>query len=354
MIIGSNILESKAIPLIGALPCDAIYLLIDEHIAQAHASRLAPLYALSSTSSPLTIEGGEACKSLETLAQVWTWLAHSGATRHSLLVVIGGGALLDLGGLAAATYMRGIATVNIPTSLLAMVDASVGGKTAIDFAGVKNLVGAFHQPQHVFIDVDWLDTLPIEELYSGYGEVLKTALLSGDSMWRRLMDLGDPQGLRPTDWIELVEQCVAYKQDIVHHDLYETTGLRKVLNLGHTIGHALEALSIESPRHRTLLHGEAVAVGLIVETYLAVALLETSRALLRQLVGLCRELYAPFVYTCRDYPRLLDLMRLDKKTKGRTISIIALRAIGDATEITIEDEELLKEALDFYRETFGG
>ena len=250
--------------------------------------------------------------------------------------------------------MRGIRTIYVPTTLLAMVDASIGGKTAIDFLGVKNLIGSFHQPLETFIDVTFLDTLPLTELLSGYGEVIKHALLQGEESWRALLRLGDPQALGADDWRQLISESVAYKASIVAADPQEVSGLRRILNLGHTVGHALEAYSHASRGMRSLTHGEAVVFGLLIEGYITSLLVpEADRSYLRQLLSLARELYDPCYYTCSAYPELLRLMHGDKKNVGGEIKLVGLLRPGEVRILDEVGEDKLKEGLDFLRETFG-
>lgn len=351
MVIGQDILRSEVVPFVCERGKNGLFFLIDSEVKRLHCERLTPLLSLTHPDCIYTITGGEAHKNLPTLEQVWQWLLRSGANRRSLLVVIGGGVATDLGGFAASTYMRGIRSVHIPTTLLGMVDASVGGKTGIDFSGVKNIIGAFHEPEEVFIDTEWLDTLPLSELYSGYAEVIKTALLDGPEPWRQILRIDDPQYLTPLEWAELIGRAVAYKERIVKVDPREG-GLRKVLNLGHTVAHALEAYSHIHTPLRPLLHGEAVIIGLIVEAYLAVSRLGADRSTLRQLHALARELYSPYHYTCKSYEELWRLMQHDKKNVGSVVCIVPIEP-GKAEELHLKNLEEVKEALDFYRETFG-
>ena len=298
------------------------------------------------------MRGGEECKTTESLGLLWTWLGEEGATRRSALVLIGGGALLDLGGLAASTYMRGITTVYVPTTLLAMVDASVGGKTAIDFLGIKNLIGSFHPAHEVIVDIDFLRTLPLEELLSGYGEVVKHATLMGGEAWREVCRIGDPVGLMDDEWQALIEKSIAYKASVVEADPTER-GLRRILNIGHTVGHALEAYSHQNEFRRTLPHGEAVVFGLLIESYITMCQRGTSKEYIRQLMTLARELYSPFFYTCKDYPELLRLMRHDKKNSAGAITLMGVIEPGNIEAVEVADEGVIKEGLDFLRETFG-
>ena len=338
----------------GAMSHDRGFFLVDEQVAACHPLLCSELKERLPEAVLHTFAGGEEAKDTSHLAELWTWLHEVGATRASLLVVLGGGALLDLAGLAASTYMRGIRTIYVPTTLLAMVDASIGGKTAIDFLGVKNLIGSFHQPLETFVDVAFLDTLPLTELLSGYGEVIKHALLQGEDSWRALLRRGDPQALGAEDWRQLISESVAYKASIVATDPQEVSGLRRILNLGHTVGHALEAYSHASRGMRSLTHGEAVVFGLLIEGYITSLLVpEADRSYLRQLLSLARELYDPCYYTCSAYPELLRLMHGDKKNVGGKIKLVGLLRPGEVRILDEVGEDKLKEGLDFLRETFG-
>lgn len=352
MVIGHQILESKAVPYLRGLPCDALYFVLDSAVAETLPPLMRELIdAGASLTLPITSDE----KDTATLAELWSWLHTAGASRESVLVIVGGGTLTDLAGFAAATYMRGIRTVNITTTLLGMVDASVGGKTAIDYCGVKNLIGAFHEPIEVFINTAFLDTLPLDELYSGFGEVIKTALLSGEDFWRKLVSLGDPQFFTDEDWLSIVTRCIDYKAEIVRQDPEERSGIRAVLNLGHTVAHALEAFARETAvGRRALLHGEAVVIGLVVEAYIAHKALGLDRGLLRSLLYYVREYYPHYMYVCKAYPRLIELMQADKKSSSGAIRFALLSSLGHAELWQTTDTKLIEEALDFYREAYGG
>ena len=352
MIIGTQILDHKLPSVAEGLACDRLFLVLEERVAELYPDLLPQLQSVLPEAICRTLRGGEECKTTESLGLLWTWLGEEGATRRSALVLIGGGALLDLGGLAASTYMRGIATVYVPTTLLAMVDASVGGKTAIDFLGVKNLIGSFHPTYEVIVDIDFLRTLPLEELLSGYGEVVKHATLMGGEDWREVCRIGDPVGLMDDEWQALIEKSIAYKTSVVEADPTER-GLRRILNIGHTVGHALEAYSHQNEFRRTLPHGEAVVFGLLIESYITMCQRGTSKEYIRQLMTLARELYSPFFYTCKDYPELLRLMRHDKKNSAGTITLMGVIEPGNIEAVEVADEGVIKEGLDFLRETFG-
>ena len=352
MIIGTQILARELPSLLEWRARERVFIVVEEQVAELHPDLFALLPEVLPQAVIRTLQGGEACKTTESLGLLWTWLSEEGATRRSTLVLIGGGALLDLGGFAASTYMRGIDTVYVPTTLLSMVDASVGGKTAIDFLGVKNLIGSFHPASEVIVDIDFLRTLPLEELLSGYGEVIKHATLMGGDAWREVCRIGDPVGLMDEEWQLLIEKSIAYKTAVVEADPKEQ-GLRRILNIGHTVGHALEAYAYQNEFRRTLPHGEAVVLGLIIESYITMCQIGGNKEYIRQLMTLARDLYSPFFFTCKDYSELLRLMRCDKKNAAGTITIMGVVAPGDIQPVELTDEAKIKEGFDFLRETFG-
>ena len=282
-------------------------------------------------------------KTLDTLSHVWAELQRMGGTRHSLLINLGGGMVTDLGGFAASTFKRGLAYINIPTTLLSMVDASVGGKTGINFGGLKNEIGVFNNANCVILDTTFLRTMDAENLLSGYAEMLKHGLISNEQTWAELLnlDLNDLDKLG-----DLVEKSVAVKQRIVIEDPTEH-GIRKALNLGHTVGHAFESLALE---RKPVLHGYAVAYGLVVELYLCCVKTGFPQDKMRQTVGFIKENYGRMAITCDDYPKLIELMHHDKKNVGTDINFTLLGGIGDIRINQTASEEEIKEALDFYRE----
>lgn len=352
MIIGTQILARELPSLLEGRARERVFIVVEAQVAELYPDLYPQLQEILPTAVMRTLRGGEACKTTESLGLLWTWLSEEGATRRSTLVLIGGGALLDLGGFAASTYMRGIETIYVPTTLLSMVDASVGGKTAIDFLGVKNLIGSFHPASEVIVDIDFLRTLPLEELLSGYGEVIKHATLMGGDAWREVCRIGDPVGLMDEEWQMLIEKSIAYKTAVVEADPKEQ-GLRRILNIGHTVGHALEAYAYQNEFRRTLPHGEAVVFGLIIESYITMCQIGGNKVYIRQLMTLARGLYSPFFFTCKDYPELLRLMRCDKKNAAGTITIMGVVAPGDIQPVELTDEAKIKEGFDFLRETFG-
>ncbi len=297
----------------------------------------------------ITIGAGDVHKELDTLASVWQILSEKGATRHSLLINLGGGMITDLGGFAAATFKRGIPYINIPTTLLAMVDASVGGKTGINFNGLKNEVGVFCPACSVLIDTNFLRTLDRENFVSGYAEMLKHGLISEPAHWEELLAFD----LEQVDYERLktlVGKSVMIKEDIVRQDPYER-GIRKALNLGHTIGHAFESLALEESR--PVLHGYAVAWGMICELYLSVVKAGFPQEKMRRTNQFIQENYDSFLFDCKQYDRLYELMLHDKKNTAGIINFTLLNDIGEIAINQTADKELIFETLDFYRECMG-
>jgi len=324
---------------------DRIFILTDEVTRRVCLPKIEGFYGLRDASI-ITIGAGDEHKNLDSLASVWHSLDEGGATRHSLLINLGGGMVTDLGGFAAATFKRGINFINIPTTLLAMVDASVGGKTGINFGGLKNEVGAFCDSRTVIINTTFLDTLDAGDIRSGYAEMLKHGLISSEQMWGELVcfDLARPNLPRLQ---QMVVDSVAVKEHVVTIDPLEK-GLRKALNLGHTIGHAFESLSLK--RQKPIQHGYAVAYGLICEMFLSCVKTGFPQDRMRQTVSFIREHYGQMNITCDDYAALLELMHHDKKNTGGDINFTLLAGIGDVRINQIVSEEDIREALDFYRE----
>ena len=295
----------------------------------------------------ITIPATDSHKTLESLSHVWSELQRMGATRHSLMVILGGGMVTDLGGFAASTFKRGIPYINIPTTLLSMVDASVGGKTGINFGGLKNEIGVFNNARSVILDTIFLRTMDYENILSGYAEMLKHSLINNETMWAELLNFHIEMRDESLETLrQMVNESVAVKQRIVMEDPTEH-GIRKALNLGHTAGHAFESLALE---RKPVLHGYAVAWGMIVELYLCCVKTGFPQDKMRQTVAFIKENYGRMPITCDDYPHLIELMHHDKKNQGNAINFTLLGSIGDIRINQTASEEEIKEALDFYRE----
>ena len=329
---------------------DRLFVLVDENTERLCLPLLSDMDCMKGA-QVITIGATDANKTVNTLQQVWTALQQSGATRHSLLVNLGGGMVTDLGGFAAATFKRGLNYINIPTTLLAMVDASVGGKTGVNFGGLKNEVGVFSNASAVILDTTFLKTMDHENLLSGYAEMLKHGLISDDRHWAEILKHQETlENLESTDNLDklsaLLADSVAVKQRIVTEDPTEQ-GLRKALNLGHTVGHAFESLALQ---RKPILHGYAVAYGLVCELYLSCVKTGFPTDMMRQTVSFIREHYGQMSITCDDYPTLLQLMTHDKKNVAGKINFTLLGGVGDIRINQTATEEDIKEALDFYRE----
>ena len=295
----------------------------------------------------IVIPATDTHKTLESLTHVWSELQRMGATRHSLMVNLGGGMVTDLGGFAASTFKRGIPYINIPTTLLSMVDASVGGKTGINFGGLKNEIGVFNNARSVILDTTFLRTMDHENICSGYAEMLKHGLINNEEMWAELMNFSLELSDESLEKLgRMVAESVAVKERIVTEDPTEH-GIRKALNLGHTAGHAFESLALE---RKPVLHGYAVAWGMIVELYLCCVKTGFPQDKMRQTVAFIKENYGRMAITCDDYPHLIELMHHDKKNEGNSINFTLLGGIGDIRINQTASEKEIMEALDFYRE----
>ncbi len=273
---------------------------------------------------PIEIPAGEAYKTLHTAESVWNCLTEQRADRHAVLVNLGGGVVTDLGGFAAALYKRGIGVVQVPTTLLAQVDAAVGGKTGVDFQGFKNQLGTFQPPLAVFTDPQFLATLAPRQLKSGYAEVLKHWLIADAAAFEKNRRLG----WLTDDWTPIIQESVALKQRLVAADPLET-GPRKLLNFGHTVGHALESYLLTQPG-REVLHGEAVAAGLVCESWLSV-----QRGLLRaealdQIETFVASVFEKIPFVTLETAAIAEFARQDKKNSGAVINCTLLNGIGQA------------------------
>jgi 3-dehydroquinate synthase len=327
---------------------DQLYILTDDN---THELCLPLLKGIDSMANAhhIIIGAGDVNKNLKTLSDVWQVLSDGGATRHSLLICVGGGMVTDLGGFAASTFKRGIKYINIPTTLLAMVDAAVGGKTAINFNGLKNEIGVFQPAFRVLLETEFLKTLDKHNIYSGYAEMLKHGLISDHNTLNELLAF-DTDNIDYAQLKQLVGQSVAVKENIVKKDPKEQ-GIRKALNLGHTIGHAFESLALS--QQRPVLHGYAVAWGLVCELYLSHVNVQFPRDVMRRVIHFVHEHYGSFTFTCDDYDQLYEFMLHDKKNKGGVINFTLLNDIGELRLNQTATQSIIYETLDFYRECMG-
>ena len=342
VILSTNLQQSLS-EAVAACKYDVLFVLVDETTERLCLPVVADFECMQSAQR-IVIKDTDTNKTLESVVHVWSELQRLGATRHSLMINLGGGMVTDLGGFAASTFKRGIQYINIPTTLLSMVDASVGGKTGFNFGGLKNEIGVFNNASSVILDTTFLRTMDHENLLSGYAEMLKHGLISNDKMWAELLNL---ENLNNLDILgKMLADSVAVKQRIVTEDPTEQ-GIRKALNLGHTAGHAFESMALE---RTPILHGYAVAYGLVVELYLSCVKTGFPQDKMRQTVSFIKEHYGRMAITCDDYPHLIALMHHDKKNTGRDINFTLLGDIGDIRINQTASEDDIKEALDFYRE----
>lgn len=326
-----------------------LFVVTDSNVKEMVLPRLASVLQ-KHKASIISFTAGEENKNLETLSQIWRKLSDNGATRKSLIINLGGGVVTDLGGFAAATFKRGIQFINIPTTVLGAVDAAVGGKTGIDFNGLKNEVGAFALPRAVMISSEPLCTLPQREIKSGFGEIVKTALITSEDFYAHTLAgdiLSDNDSLR-----NIMTMSVAEKQRITDEDPLEK-GLRKTLNFGHTAGHAFETMMMA--RGATVSHGEAVANGILVALILSHMLTGmTSGEIYRYRDGILRRHFSPIAFGCKDYEELTRLISHDKKNPSAgDIRFVLLESIGKPLidiPVTVPD---LHTAFDIYRDLTG-
>lgn len=319
----------------------SLFILVDEHTKTAclpiFLSKITLNYTL------ITIPSGENHKNLDTCIFVWEKLHQLQADRQSLLINIGGGMVTDIGGFIATTFKRGMDFINISTSLLGMVDASVGGKTGIDFNGLKNQIGVFSNPKMVVIDMDYIKSLPKREWVSGMAEIIKYGLSYDANLWQSLkMSAIDTINLP-----KLIHRSIEIKNEVVLKDPQEQA-LRKILNYGHTIGHAIETYFLQSDSKNSLTHGEAIAIGLICETYISSVLFNFPKDELIQLKKYILKLFGHVIFNENDFENILQLMKFDKKNINGNIRFVLLMDIAHSKIDCHVETPLIIESLKYY------
>lgn len=292
----------------------------------------------------MEMPNGEDHKTIDICMGVWEALSEYNADRKSLLINLGGGVVTDLGGFVASTYMRGIAYVNIPTTLLAMVDASVGGKTGVDLGALKNQVGVINEGIMVGVDTSYLSTLPQNEMVSGFAEMLKHGLIYDKAYWNTLTHLED---LDISDLDKLIYDSVVIKNKVVSEDPTEQ-GLRKILNFGHTLGHAIESYFLENGDKTPLLHGEAIAIGMLLETYLSNKICGLDDVELNTITEGVLKTFSKVAITKEDQAIIIKLLKHDKKNSHGVVKFVLLHAIGKPKIDCVVENELILEAFDYY------
>jgi 3-dehydroquinate synthase len=321
-----------------------IFLLMDENSLQHCYPKLAANVKVLTDAEIIEIESGEENKNIEICVQVWSTLSERGADRHSLLINIGGGVIGDMGGFIASTFKRGIPFINIPTTLLSQVDASVGGKLGIDLNHLKNEIGVFNNPQAVFVDTSFLATLDKRQVISGFAEIIKHALIADAGYWKKIKQI-DVNSLEQLS--SLIETSVAIKNKVVLADPFEKN-IRKTLNFGHTIGHAIETYYLD--KKDALLHGEAIAIGMICEGYLSNKVVGLSDTDLTELTNYILSVYQPVKIPVDITEALLKLMQHDKKKEKGQLNFSLLSSIGKCEINKVVTSDLIKESINYYTE----
>lgn len=293
----------------------------------------------------IEIYSGEEFKNIETCTQVWLALSELEADRKSLLINLGGGMVTDLGGFVASTYMRGIDFVNVPTTLLAMVDASVGGKTGVDLGTLKNQIGVINNPLGVIIDSRFLATLAAEELRSGMAEMFKHGLIQSENYWQKMLNLST---LTIEDLDMLIYESVVIKNNVVKQDPNEKN-LRKTLNFGHTLGHAIESYCLQNPNRRKLLHGEAIAIGMILAAFLSREKLNFPNDKCTEIKKVLSQYFEKQHFTEEDINEIINLMKFDKKNSYGNINFVLLENIAEPKLDCLVENKLIYKAFEYYQ-----
>ncbi|APG59633.1 3-dehydroquinate synthase [Christiangramia salexigens] len=321
-----------------------IFVLVDTNTHEHCLSYFLNKISTISDIEVIEIEAGEEFKNLETCEGVWNALSELEADRKSLMINLGGGVVTDLGGFVASAFKRGINFINVPTTLLSMVDASVGGKTGVDLGNLKNQIGFIVQPEMVLIDTYFLKTLPVEEMRSGLAEILKHGLIADETYWNKVSDLAS---LDLSDLDDIIKESIDIKKAVVLKDPYEKN-LRKTLNYGHTLGHAIESYCLTHPEKSRLLHGEAIAVGMILETYISSELETFPKEKLENVTATIKDMYGKHSFSEEDIVQIQDLMKYDKKNEHGNINFVLLEDIGKPVIDRTVPEELIKKAFHYY------
>ncbi len=345
IVIGQNIFGNIK-ELIDLQKYSKLFVITDENIAPHFLNKL--LENLPDNKFSIILPPGENTKNIETVQKIWTAMKDARLDRKSLVINLGGGVIGDMGGFAAATYMRGLDFLQIPTTLLSQIDSSVGGKTGIDFAGIKNLVGTFNQPVGVIIDVQTLQTLPKRELVSGFGEMIKHGLIVDAGYFERVTSK-QPHEFSEEELVDLIARSCEIKKEIVEADETEK-GQRKLVNLGHTIGHAIESLSLET--NNPLLHGEAISIGIVAEAKISQLQNLISEEDLEKIekslhvAGLPTSLRDHEVAK-QSHEIIIKKMQSDKKNEQGKINFTLLSGIGSAVINQNVPDEIIAQAIEF-------
>lgn len=322
-----------------------IFIIVDENTNEFCLPYFLPQLETEISFEIIELEAGEENKTIETCVSVWEALTELGADRKSLVINIGGGVITDMGGFIASTFKRGLAFINIPTTLLSMVDASVGGKNGVDLGGLKNQIGTITQPDMVLIDTSYLRTLSQREMRSGLAEMLKHGLIADKEHWLRFKNLSE---INFDEFDDLIEESVAIKAKIVAEDPKEN-GIRKALNFGHTLGHAIETFFLEDPTKERLLHGEAIACGMILESYLSFKKQILSFEEYLEIKNQIQNIYEQISFNQNDISEIIKLLVHDKKNEFGIVQFSLIDRIGNCLINQTIDNPIILEAFEDYK-----
>jgi 3-dehydroquinate synthase len=301
-----------------------LFILVDTNTNEYCLPHFLSMVATEVALEIIEIESGETFKSIDSCVQLWKTLTELGGDRKSLLINLGGGVITDIGGFVASTFKRGIDFINVPTTLLGMVDASIGGKNGVDLGNLKNQIGVINSPRAVLVDTVFLETLPQNEMRSGLAEMLKHGLIFDKEYWTKFNDLAH---LTSDDLDDLIHQSIVIKNTIVSQDPTEN-GIRKALNFGHTLGHAIESYFLEDPNKTALLHGEAIAVGMILESYLSLQKELITKKEYQEIKTVIKSIFETVPFDEHDLDPIQNLLIHDKKNEFGKVQFALLDGIG--------------------------
>ncbi|MBK0368570.1 3-dehydroquinate synthase [Flavobacterium agrisoli] len=322
-----------------------IFIIVDTQTNEHCAPHFLPLLETDLTVEIIEFESGEINKNIDTCIEIWKVLTELGADRKSLVINLGGGVVTDLGGFVASTFKRGLDFIHIPTTLLSMVDASVGGKTGVDLGNLKNQIGVINVPLMVLIDTHYLETLPQNEMRSGLAEMLKHGLIYDRQYWEQFLDL---TSLDFDTLDTLIYRSVEIKNEIVKQDPTEKN-IRKALNFGHTLGHAIEGYFLDHEAKKTLLHGEAIAIGMILESYICLRKNLISEAEYIQIKKTIQTIYEDVDFETSDIDPILELLIHDKKNEYGLIQFALIDGIGKIIINQSVENNLILDAFKDYK-----
>ena len=331
--------------LLAAQQYSKIFILVDTHSHTECLSHFLAQIATEVEIEIIEIESGETNKTIETCVQLWHSLTELGGDRKSVIINLGGGVISDIGGFVASTFKRGIDFINVPTTLLAMVDASIGGKNGVDLDHLKNQIGVINSPQAVLIDPVYLETLPQNEMRSGLAEMLKHGLIYDKTYWQKFTDLSQ---LTSDDLEGLIYESVIIKNTIVSQDPTEN-GIRKALNFGHTLGHAIESYFLDNASKKTLLHGEAIAMGMILESFLSMEKKLISKEEYLEIKLVISSLFEEIALDEEDIIPIINLMLHDKKNEYGKVQFALLDGIGKISINQQANHEMIQRAIHDYK-----